>query len=76
MMNEEINRILKDTLDLKYNQEIKPEHNLVEDLGADSLNVVEIVIGLEAEFDIEILDEEAEKVKTVQDVYNLVRDLA
>jgi len=76
MMNEEIKRILKDTLDLKYNQEIKPEHNLVEDLGADSLNVVEIVIGLEAEFDIEILDEEAEKVKTVQDVYNLVRDLA
>jgi len=76
MMNEEINRILKDTLDLKYNQEIKQEHNLVEDLGADSLNVVEIVIGLEAEFDIEILDEEAEKVKTVQDVYNLVRDLA
>lgn len=76
MMNEQINQVLKDTLDLKNNQEIKPEHNLVEDLGADSLNVVEIVLGLETEFDIEILDEEADNVKTVQDVYNLVRDLA
>ena len=76
MMNEQINQVLKDTLDLKKHQEIKPEHNLVEDLGADSLNVVEIVLGLETEFDIEILDEEADNVKTVQDVYNLVRDLA
>jgi acyl carrier protein len=45
--------------------EVKPEASYVDDLGADSLDTVELVMALEEEFDIEIPDEEAEKIKTV-----------
>ncbi|MCL4432502.1 MAG: acyl carrier protein, partial [Epsilonproteobacteria bacterium] len=44
----------------------------VEDLGADSLDVVELVMALEEKFDIEIPDDEAEKIQTVQDVINYI----
>jgi acyl carrier protein len=46
--------------------DIRPESRIVDDLGADSLDVVELVMALEEEFDIEIPDEEAEKITTVQ----------
>lgn len=45
--------------------EVKPEASFVNDLGADSLDTVELVMALEEEFDIEIPDEEAEKIQTV-----------
>ena len=45
---------------------VKPEASFIEDLGADSLDTVELVMALEEEFDIEIPDEEAEKITTVQ----------
>lgn len=45
--------------------EVKPEAQFVNDLGADSLDTVELIMALEQEFDIEIPDEEAEKIKTV-----------
>lgn len=45
--------------------EVKPEASFVDDLGADSLDTVELVMALEEEFAIEIPDEEAEKIKTV-----------
>jgi acyl carrier protein len=45
--------------------EVKPEASFVDDLGADSLDTVELVMALEEEFGIEIPDEEAEKIKTV-----------
>jgi acyl carrier protein len=45
--------------------EVKPESSFVDDLGADSLDTVELVMALEEEFGIEIPDEEAEKIKTV-----------
>ena len=48
--------------------EVKPESKFVDDLGADSLDVVELVMALEEKFEIEILDEEAEKIQTVGDV--------
>jgi acyl carrier protein len=44
-----------------------PEASFVDDLGADSLDLVELVMSMEEEFDIEIADEEAEKIKTVSD---------
>ena len=46
--------------------EVKPEASFVDDLGADSLDTVELVMALEEEFDCEIPDEEAEKITTVQ----------
>jgi len=48
---------------------ITPEANIVDDLGADSLDVVELVMALEEAFDVEIPDEEAEKIRTVKDVF-------
>lgn len=48
--------------------EVKPESRFIEDLNADSLDVVEFVMALEEKFSIEIPDEEAEKIKTVNDV--------
>ena len=47
--------------------EVKEDSKFVEDLGADSLDVVELVMALEEKFDIEIPDEEAEKIATVKD---------
>jgi len=48
--------------------EVKEDSKFVEDLGADSLDVVELVMALEEKFDIEIPDDEAEKIQTVADV--------
>lgn len=48
-------------------EKITPSSILVDDLGADSLDAVEILMALEDEFDIEIPDEDAEKIKTVKD---------
>ncbi|HKQ63295.1 MAG TPA: acyl carrier protein [Candidatus Polarisedimenticolaceae bacterium] len=47
-------------------EEVKPEASFVDDLGADSLDVVELVMALEEEFGLEISDEDAEKLRTVQ----------
>jgi acyl carrier protein len=49
-------------------EKVKPEASFIDDLGADSLDIVELVMAMEEEFDIEIPDEDAEKLKTVQDV--------
>ena len=51
---------------------VKPEASFVDDLGADSLDVVEMVMALEEEFEIEIPDDEAEKLVTVKDVVDYV----
>lgn len=52
--------------------EIKPTSSFIEDLGADSLDIVELVMAMEEEFEVEIPDEEAENIKTVQDAVNYV----
>ena len=52
--------------------QIKPESNFVDDLGADSLDTVELIMSFEEEFGVEIPDTEAEKIKTVQDVINYI----
>ncbi len=54
-------------------EEVKPEAKFVEDLGADSLDVVEMIMALEEKFEIEIPDSEAEKIQTVQDVVDFVQ---
>ena len=52
--------------------EIKHESSFVEDLGADSLDTVELIMALEEEFDAEIPDEDAEKIATVQDAIDYI----
>ena len=52
--------------------EIKPESSFIEDLGADSLHNVELVMAMEEEFEVEIPDEEAENIKTVGDAINYI----
>ncbi|MCP4727511.1 MAG: acyl carrier protein [bacterium] len=54
--------------------EVKPEAKFIEDLGADSLDTVELVMALEEEYDIEIPDEEAEKIITVGNAINYVEE--
>ena len=51
-------------------EQIRPEASFVEDLGADSLDIVELIMGIEEEFDIEIPDEDAEKLTTVGEAIN------
>ena len=53
-------------------EQVVPEANFVEDLGADSLDTVELIMAFEEEFGVEIPDTEAEKIKTVQDVIDYV----
>ena len=54
--------------------EVKPEANFANDLGADSLDTVELVMALEEEFDIEIPDEDAEKITTVQEAVDYINN--
>jgi acyl carrier protein len=54
--------------------EIKAKSSVVEDLGADSLDVVELIMALEEEFDLEIPDSEAEKVVNVQNIFDYMEN--
>ncbi|TVP67136.1 MAG: acyl carrier protein [Leptolyngbya sp. LCM1.Bin17] len=56
--------------------EVKPEASFANDLGADSLDTVELVMALEEEFGIEIPDEAAESIATVQDAVNFIKEKA
>ena len=56
--------------------EVTPQAQFVQDLGADSLDTVELVMALEEEFDIEIPDEDAEKIKTVGEAISYIKDKA
>ena len=60
-----VQKIVAEQLEVK-DHEVKPEDNFANDLGADSLDTVELVMALEEEFDIEIPDEAAEGITTVQ----------
>jgi len=53
-------------------EEVKTSTSFVDDLGADSLDIVELVMAMEEEFDIEIPDEDAEKISTVEDVIEYI----
>lgn len=71
-----INEVKEKVIDIISNQlgiepdAITPEASVIDDLGADSLDVVELVMALEEEFDVEIPDEEAEKIKSVGDIFS------
>ena len=72
---ERVRKVLMEQLEVSED-EVTPSANIVDDLGADSLDVVEIVMGLEEEFDIEVSDQDAEKLPTVQDIVNYVDEKA
>jgi acyl carrier protein len=54
-------------------KEVTPEASFLEDLGADSLDVVELIMQMEEEFGLQIPDEDAEKIKTVQDAIDYIK---
>ncbi|MBU8907046.1 acyl carrier protein [Desertibacillus haloalkaliphilus] len=68
-----VSKIIVDRLGVDE-AEVKPEASFKDDLGADSLDVVELVMELEDEFDLEISDEEAEKISTVSDVVDYINN--
>ena len=68
---EKVKNVVVEQLGVKES-EVTPKSNFVEDLGADSLDTVELVMALEEEFGIEIPDEDAENAKTVGDVIGYI----
>jgi acyl carrier protein len=71
-IEERVTKIIVEQLGVKP-EDVKPEASFVEDLGADSLDTVELVMALEEEFETEIPDEEAEKINTVQAAIDYVK---
>jgi acyl carrier protein len=71
-IQEKVIDIIVDKLGVERS-EVIPEAVFVDDLGADSLDLVELIMAMEEEFGFEIADEEAEKLRTVQDVINFIQ---
>lgn len=74
-VQEKITEIIVEQLGVKP-EEVTPEASFVDDLGADSLDTVELVMALEEEFGVEIPDEDAEKIQTVGDAIKYVEERA
>jgi len=70
---DEVKEVIVEQLNVN-GDEVKLEANFVEDLGADSLDVVELVMALEEKFEIEIPDEAAEKIATVKNVVDYIEE--
>lgn len=68
-----IEKIISETLGIDMDM-VKPEANFVNDLGADSLNIVELVMAIEEEFDMEIPDEDSETLHTVAELKQYIED--
>ena len=74
-IEERVKNIIVEQLRVEPDQ-VKPEAQFVNDLGADSLDTVELIMALEEEFDIEIPDEQAEKIKTVGEALEHIKSKA
>ncbi|KGG81144.1 MULTISPECIES: acyl carrier protein [Caloranaerobacter] len=73
MVFEKLKKIIAEQLEVEED-EIKMESSFQDDLDADSLDVVELIMAIEDEFDLEIPDEEAEKIKTVKDAVEYIQN--
>tara|TARA_Y100000031_G_scaffold40634_1_gene46810 strand:- start:973 stop:1215 length:243 start_codon:yes stop_codon:yes gene_type:complete len=67
-----VQKIIEEQLGVESDR-VKSEASFIDDLGADSLDIVELVMAMEEEFDIEIPDEDAENLKTVNDVMGYLK---
>ncbi len=67
-----VKEIIAKNLDVDAN-DVKPESSFINDLGADSLAIVELVLALEEEFELDIPDDETEKIRTVQDAVDYIQ---
>ena len=72
---EKVKAVIVDQLGVDED-DVTMDASFVDDLGADSLDIVELILGLETEFDLEIPDEDAEKIATVGDAVNYIKDRA
>lgn len=68
---EKVKKIIVDQLGVNPD-DVKPEASFVEDLGADSLDLTELIMAMEEEFDIEIADEDSQKILKVQDAISYI----
>ncbi len=73
MVFDKVKEIIMEQLDVEEDK-VTPSANIQDDLGADSLDVVDLIMSLEEEFDLEIPDEAAEGIKTVGDVVKYIED--
>lgn len=71
-VEEKVKQMVAEKLSVEI-EEVVPEASFVDDLGADSLDLVELIMAMEEAFDIEVPDEEAEKLQTVQDAINYAK---
>ncbi|MEE8553902.1 MAG: acyl carrier protein [Desulfobacterales bacterium] len=70
-IQDKVKKIIAEKLSVDL-EELVPEASFVDDLGADSLDLVELIMSMEEEFDIEISDADAEKLATVKDVFDYI----
>lgn len=75
MIFDKVKEILMDQLDVEE-EKVTMEASIVDDLGADSLDLVDMVMSLEEEFDVEIPDDQVENIKTVGDIVKYIEDHA
>ena len=73
MVFEKVKDILVDQLDVEE-EKVTMEASITDDLGADSLDLVDLVMSLEEEFDVEIPDDQVENIKTVGDIVKYIED--
>ncbi len=71
-IEEKVIEIIVEQLDVTR-EECVPEASFIEDLGADSLDLVELIMAMEENFGIEISDEELQKIRTIQDAINFIK---
>lgn len=72
-MLERLQKVIEEQLGVDK-KEITPGASIIEDLGADSLDLVELIMSIEEEFGIEIAEEDVEKIKTVQDILDYIEN--
>ncbi|MGD8256220.1 MAG: acyl carrier protein [Desulfobacterales bacterium] len=70
-VEDKVKKIIAEKLSVDL-EEVVPDASFVDDLGADSLDLVELIMSMEEEFDVDISDEDAEKIATVQDAIDYI----
>ena len=72
-IEEKVRKLIAEKLDVDYN-DVVPQASLIDDLGADSLALVEMIMTMEEEFDIEVPDDDAEKLVTVENAIAYIKE--